>query len=399
MIKRPFFTEEHQQFRAAVRRFAEKEILPYHADWEREGRMPREIWLKAGAMGLLCSDLPEEYGGPGGDWLHSVIVVEELWRLGLSGPGSGFMVQSEMVASYIRSWGSEEQKRHWLPRMARGESIGAIGMSEPSGGSDLQNMRTRARREGDEYVINGQKIFITNGMMCDVLLLAAKTDPDGRKNGISLILVEAERQGFVKGRALEKIGTHAQDTAELFFDNVRVPVSNRLGEEHKGFRMLMTKLAQERLNQAVRSTTVCEAVIDWTVAYTRDRHAFGTTISEFQNTQFVLAQLATETTSLRVFTDWCITQFLAGELSAVDAAKVKLLSTELQGKLIDQCLQFFGGYGYMREYPIARAFVDARLTRIGGGAIEIMKQIIGRDLFATAPATDRKTQETNRESA
>jgi len=307
--------------------------------------------------------------------------VEELWRLGLSGPGTGFMVHSEMVASYIRSWGTEDQKRHWLPRMARGEVIGSIGMSEPGAGSDLQNMTTRAERQGDEYVINGQKIFITNGMMCDLLVLAAKTDRDARKNGISLILVEAERPGFVKGRALEKIGTHAQDTAELFFDNVRVPATNLLGQEHNGFRMLMTKLAQERLNQAVRSTIVCESVIDWTVAYTRERKAFGTTISGFQNTQFVLAQLSAETTSLRVFTDWCITQFMAGELGPIDAAKVKLLATELQGKAVDQCLQFFGGYGYMREYPIARAFVDARLTRIGGGAIEIMKQIIGRSLF------------------
>ena len=383
MIKRPFFTDEHQAFRASVRRFIESEIVPHHAEWEKQGRMPREIWLKAGSMGLLCSDLPEEYGGPGGDWLHNVVVVEELWRLGLSGPGTGFLVHSEMVASYIRSWGTEEQKRYWLPRMASGETIGAIGMSEPSGGSDLQSMTTRAQREGDDYVINGQKIFITNGMMCDLLVLAAKTDRDARKNGISLILVEADRPGFVKGRALEKIGTHAQDTAELFFDNVRVPATNLLGQEHAGFRMLMTKLAQERLNQAVRSSTVCEAVIDWTVAYTRERKAFGTTISEFQNTQFVLAQLAAETTSLRIFTDWCITQFMAGELGPIDAAKVKLLSTELQGKAVDQCLQLFGGYGYMREYPIARAFVDARLTRIGGGAIEIMKQIIGRSLFAT----------------
>jgi acyl-CoA dehydrogenase len=381
MIKRSFFTDEHEAFRAAARRFVETEILPYHADWERQGRMPREIWLKAGSMGLLCCDLPEEYGGPGGDWLHSVVVVEELWRLGLSGPGTGFMVHSEMVASYIRSWGTEDQKRYWLPRMARGEVIGSIGMSEPGAGSDLQNMTTRAERQGDEYVINGQKIFITNGMMCDLLVLAAKTDRDARKNGISLILVEAERPGFVKGRALEKIGTHAQDTAELFFDNVRVPATNLLGQEHNGFRMLMTKLAQERLNQAVRSTIVCESVIDWTVAYTRERKAFGTTISGFQNTQFVLAQLSAETTSLRVFTDWCITQFMAGELGPIDAAKVKLLATELQGKAVDQCLQFFGGYGYMREYPIARAFVDARLTRIGGGAIESMKQIIGRSLF------------------
>jgi alkylation response protein AidB-like acyl-CoA dehydrogenase len=383
-MKRSFFTEEHNAFRDAVRRFAESEIVPHHAEWERQGCMPRELWLNAGGMGLLCCDVPEEYGGPGGDWLHNVIVLEELWRLGLSGPGSGFLVQSDVVATYIRAWGTEEQKRQWLPKMASGEVIGAIGMSEPSGGSDLQNMITRAERSGDEYVINGQKIFITNGMMCDLLIVAAKTDREARKNGISLVLVEADRPGFVKGRALDKIGTHAQDTAELFFDNVRVPTTNLLGQEGQGFKMLMTKLAQERLAQAVRSTTVCESVIAWTVAYTRDRKAFGTTISEFQNTQFVLAQLSAETTSLRVFTDWCISRFLEGELSPIDAAKVKLLSTELQGKAVDQCLQLFGGYGYMREYPIARAFVDSRLTRIGGGSIEIMKQIIGRSLFAEA---------------
>lgn len=389
-MKRSFFTDEHHAFRDAVRRFATTEIVPYHAEWERQGHMPRDLWLKAGSMGLLCCDIPEAYGGPGGDWLHSVIVLEELWRLGLSGPGSGFLVQSDVVASYILAWGTEEQKHQWLPKMASGEVIGAIGMSEPSGGSDLQNMTTRAERTGAEYVINGQKIFITNGMMCDLLILAAKTDREGKKNGISLVLVEADRAGFVKGRALDKIGTHAQDTAELFFDNVRVPVTNLLGQEGQGFRMLMTKLAQERLAQAVRSTTVCEAAIEWTVAYTRDRKAFGTTISGFQNTQFVLAQLSAETTSMRVFTDWCIARFLEGELSPVDAAKVKLLSTELQGKVVDQCLQLFGGYGYMREYPIARAFVDSRLTRIGGGSIEIMKQIIGRSLFAD-PASQGTT--------
>lgn len=380
-IGRPFFTEAHDAFRDTVRRFIEKEIAPHHTQWEIEGKVPRELWQRAGEIGILCPSLPEEYGGAGADWLFDVIVIEELWRAGMSGPGSAFMVHAEMVASYIYSWGSEEQKKTWLPKMARGEVIGAIGMSEPSGGSDLQNMTTRAERVNDEYVINGQKIFITNGVQCDLLILAAKTDSTAGKKGISLILVEADRPGFQKARALRKVGTHAQDTAELFFADLHVPVSNRLGEENRGFKMLMTKLAQERLCQAVRSTTVCEAAIEWTVRYTRDRKAFGKTIADFQNTRFVLAQLDAETTSARIFTDWCIRRFMDGELSPIEAAKAKLISTELQGKVLDQCLQFFGGYGYMLEYPIARAFIDARLTRIGGGTIEIMKQIISNDLF------------------
>jgi acyl-CoA dehydrogenase len=381
MIKRSFFTAEHDSFRTNVRRFIEREITPFHAQWEKDGKTPREVWLKAGELGLFCCNLPVEYGGSGTDWLYNAIVIEELWRAGASGPGTGFMVHSEMVASYIYTWGTEEQKHKWLPRMARGEVIGSIGMSEPGAGSDLQNMTTRAEKKGDDYVINGQKIFITNGMQCDLIVLATKTDPTARKRGISLILVEADRAGFTKGRALDKIGTLAQDTAELFFSDVRVPVSNLLGTEHQGFGMLMTKLAQERLSQAVRSAVVCEAAIDWTVRYTRERKAFGGTIADFQNTQFVMAQLDAETTSLRIFTDWCIERFMAGELDSVNAAKAKLISTELQGKVVDQCLQFFGGYGYMREYPIARAFIDSRVTRIGGGAIEVMKQIIGRALY------------------
>ncbi|CAM3968936.1 acyl-CoA dehydrogenase family protein [Bordetella tumulicola] len=380
-IARPFFTEAHDAFRDTVRRFIEKEIAPHHAQWEIDGKVPRELWQRAGELGILCPSLPEEYGGSGADWLFDVIVIEELWHAGMSGPGSAFMVHAEMVASYIYAWGSDEQKKTWLPKMARGEVIGAIGMSEPSGGSDLQNMTTRAERVGDEYVINGQKIFITNGVQCDLLILAAKTDSTAGKKGISLILVEADRPGFQKARALRKVGTHAQDTAELFFADLHVPISNRLGEENRGFKMLMTKLAQERLCQAVRSTTVCEAAIEWTVRYTRDRKAFGKTIADFQNTRFVLAQLDAETTSARIFTDWCIRRFMEGELSPIEAAKAKLISTELQGKVLDQCLQFFGGYGYMLEYPIARAFIDARLTRIGGGTIEIMKQIISNDLF------------------
>jgi len=292
------------------------------------------------------------------------------------------MVHSEMVAPYILTWGSEELKQTWLPKMAAGEAIGAVAMTEPNAGSDLKEMRTRAERDGEHYIINGQKTYISNGQNCDFILLACKTDKNAGAKGISIVLTEADRPGFSRGRNLDKIGLKAQDTSELFFENLRVPVSNRLGEEGGGFKMLMTKLAQERLTQAIRSICVAEAAIAWTVQYTAERKAFGGTISDFQNTQFVLAQLAAETTALRVFTDWCIKRHLTHDLTPIEAAKVKMLVTDLHCKVVDQCLQFFGGYGYMSEYPIARAYIDARITRIAGGAAEIMKQIIARDMFA-----------------
>jgi acyl-CoA dehydrogenase len=384
MINRELFSSEHEAFRDSVRRFIEDEVAPYHDEWEKQRGIPRELWRKAGELGFLCCDVPEEYGGPGADWLCNVIVIEEFWKAGMSGPGSGFLVHSEVVTPYLLAGGSEELKRYWLPRVARGEAIGALGMTEPSGGSDVQNIKTRAQKDADHYLVNGQKIFITNGIACDFVILATKTDPTAKAKGISLLLVEANRPGFAKGRNLEKIGTHAQDLAELFFTDVTVPAKNLIGAEGDGFAMLMSRLVQERLTQAVRSTAVCEAAIEWTVKYTSERQAFGQKIGDFQNTQFVLADLASETTAVRVFTDWCIRRFMEGTLSPVEAAKIKLLSTNLQGKVVDSCLQFFGGYGYMREYPIARAFVDARLARIGGGSIEIMKQIIGRDLFKGA---------------
>lgn len=369
-------------FRESVRRFVETELVPHHAGWERDKRVPREVWRKAGAAGLLCSSLPAEYGGAGADWLYSVVVIEELAYAGMTGPG--FMVHSEMVAPYVLAWGSEELKQKWLPKMVSGEAIGAVGMTEPGAGSDLKAIRTRAEQDGDDYLINGQKTYISNGQNCDFVLVACKTDPGAGAKGVSIVLTESSREGFVRGRNLDKIGLKAQDTSELFFSNVRVPKSNRLGEEGQGFKMLMTKLAQERLTQAVRSICVAEATIAATVAYTRERKAFGQTIADFQNTQFVLAQLSAETTALRVFTDWCIAQHLQNALSPVDAAKVKLLVTDLHCKVVDQCLQFFGGYGYMTEYPVARAYIDARITRIAGGAAEIMKQIIGRDLFGSS---------------
>ncbi|WP_218036280.1 MULTISPECIES: acyl-CoA dehydrogenase family protein [Sphingobium] len=383
-MNRTLFSTDHEMFRDMVRSFVETEMIPYHADWEKAQRVPREVWLKAGAAGILCCDVPESYGGPGADWLFNVVVIEELAKAGMSGPG--FMVHSEMVAPYILAWGSEELKQTWLPRMVTGEAIGAVAMTEPNAGSDLKALRTRAAHveddQGEAYLINGQKTYISNGQNCDFALVACKTDVSAGARGVSIILSPADTPGFERGRNLEKIGLKAQDTSELFFSDMRVPIANRLGNEGAGFSMLMTKLSQERLTQAIRSICVCEAAIQWTVDYTAERRAFGHTISDFQNTQFVLAQLSAETTALRVFTDWCIASHLKGELSPVDAAKVKLLVTDLHNKVVNECLQFFGGYGYMTEYPIARAFIDARIARIAGGAAEVMKQIIGRDLFA-----------------
>ena len=379
MIDRDLFSPEDEQFRESVRRFVETELVPHHAEWEKAKQVPREIWRRAGDLGVLCCNLPEEYGGAGSSWLSNVIVIEEMARAGVTGPG--FTVHSDMVAPYILSWGNESLKQRWLPQMAAGTVIGAIAMTEPGAGSDLKTIRTRAVRDGDDYVIDGQKVYISNGQLADVVVLACKTDANAGAGGVSLILVEGDRPGFERGRNLEKIGLKAQDTSELFFSGVRVPVTNRLGEEGQGFSMLMTKLAQERLTQAVRSVCVAEAAIRWTIDYTSERQAFGGTIADFQNTQFVVAGLEAETTALRVFVDWCIARFMAGKLTSSEAARAKLLATDLHCKVVDQCLQFFGGYGYMQEYPIARAYIDARITRIAGGAAEVMKQIISRELF------------------
>lgn len=379
MIQRSLFSEEHQLFRDTVRRFVEREIVPYHPQWEEDGQVPRELWLKAGELGLLCCTVPEEYGGLGLDYLFDVIVFEELWRVGASGPG--FLIHTDLVASYILAFGSEEQKRHWLPRMVSGEAIGALGMTEPHAGSDLKALRTSARRDGDEFVINGQKVFISNGQLCDLIVLATKTDKDAGAAGITLFIVETKRNGFRRGRNLMKLGMKAQDTSELFLDDVRVPVTNLLGEEGKGFQQMMTKLAQERLAQAVRSATVIETMIEWTVEYTASREAFGQTIADFQNTRFVLADLKARCDVVRVYTDRCIELFMRGELDSVDAATAKLVASELHCEAADKCLQLFGGWGYMWEYPICRAYADARVVKIAGGSAEIMKTIIARELF------------------
>ena len=379
MIERSLFSEEHDMFRESVRRFIEREIVPFHAGWEEDGIVPRELWLKAGAEGLLCCTVPEEYGGLGLDYLFDVVVFEELWRAGASGPG--FLIHADLVATYILSFGTEEQKRRWLPKMVRGEAIGSLGMTEPHAGSDLKEVRTRAVRDGDDFVINGQKVFISNGQLCDLVVLAVKTDRDAGAKGVSLFLVEADRPGFQKGRNLEKLGMKAQDTSELFFEDVRVPATNLLGQEGRGFAQMMTKLAQERLAQAVRSATVVETMIEWTVDYTAERKAFGGTIADFQNTQFVLADLKARATMVRVFTDRCIELFMAGKLDSVEAAMAKMVTSELHCETADKCLQLFGGWGYMWEYPICRAYADARIVKIAGGSVEIMKTIIARDMF------------------
>jgi len=376
---RSLFSTEHNQFRHVVRRFVEHELSPHHGEWEKAGIVPREIWQRAGQVGLLCPNVSEDYGGAGADWLYNVVVIEELARAGITGPG--FMVHSEMVAPYISAWGSEQLKKKWLPQMVSGEAIGSLAITEPGAGSDAKNILTSAIRDGNHYVINGQKVYISNGQQSDIVVVACKTEPKAGAKGVSLIAVEAGTPGFQRGRNLDKIGNKAQDTAELFFSDVRVPIENRLGNENRGFNMLMTKLAQERLAQAVRGICGAEAAINWTVDYTSHRKAFGGTIADFQNTQFVLAGLSAEVTSARIFTDWCINSFMHGELTPTDAAKAKLLVTDLHCKVVDECLQFFGGYGYMTEYPIARAYIDSRITRIAGGAAEIMKQIIARDLF------------------
>ena len=373
---RPVFREDHEQFREQARRFIEKEIAPNLHDWEHAGIVPKDIWRKAGEVGLLCSTVPEAYGGSGGDFGHSAVMIEELARVNAT--AIGFTTHSEIVAPYIVAYGTEEQKQRWLPRMASGELIGVIAMSEPGIGSDLRSMRTSAKREGDEYLINGQKTFITNGGNAGLMVTATKTDPASKD--LTLICVEEDRVGFSKGRMLEKIGLKGQDTSELFFDNVRVPVANRLGEEGKGFSYLTHQLAWERTIIGIRAAASIEALLEDTLQYVRDRKVFGKTVFDFQNTKFKLAECKAQATMLRVFVDDCLGKAMRGELSAEVGAMCKLMGSEMQGKVLDELLQLHGGYGFMSEYKISRAWVDARVARIYGGTSEIMKEIIGRTL-------------------
>lgn len=375
---RTVFREDHEMFRDQVRRFIDREISPFHGQWEKDGIVPKEVWRKAGREGLLCCMIPEAYGGGGGDFGHAAVVIEELAWVNASGPG--FPLHSDIVSPYILTYGTEEQKKEWLPKLARGELIGAIAMTEPGTGSDLKSVRTTATRDGDEYVINGQKTFITNGQNAGLVLLVCKTDPEKGSKGISLIVVEDGTPGFSKGRKLDKIGLHAQDTCELFFSDVRVPVANRLGEENAGFGYLMHELAQERLIIAVRACASIEGMFERTVKYTRERKAFGQPLFDFQNSRFKLAQAKSKMTMLRAFVDHCIELHFKRELTPLMAAMAKLNSTELQTQLLDEFLQLHGGYGYMSEYVIGSAWVDARVMRIYGGTDEIMKEIIARSI-------------------
>jgi alkylation response protein AidB-like acyl-CoA dehydrogenase len=373
------YTDEHHAFRDTVRRFVEREVVPHHREWEKQGYVPREVWRKAGELGFLCPALPAEYGGGGGDFLLSTIVTEELCWAGATGPL--FYLHSDIVAPYLLHYGTEEQKRTWLPRMASGETISGICMTEPGAGSDVAAIRTRARRDGNELVVSGQKIFISNGQIADLFLVAAKTDPDAGAKGVSLVLVESDRPGFARGRNLEKIGMHAQDTSELFFDEVRVPTSNLLGAEGKGFGYLMSQLPQERLLVAIGAVAAAESAIKWTLDYVRDRKAFGAPLAEKQHVRFALTEAHTEVTVGRTFLDHCIALHLEGKLDTATASMAKYWLSDMQNRVIDACLQLHGGYGYMWEYPIARAWADARVQRIYGGANEIMKEIIARKLF------------------
>ncbi|MBS0469130.1 MAG: acyl-CoA dehydrogenase family protein [Proteobacteria bacterium] len=377
LIQRTIYREDHEQFREQARRFFEREVVPFHAQWERDGIVPKEVWRKAGREGLLNTMLPEPYGG-GGDFGHAAILIEEVARTGAS--GLGFPLHSDIVAPYINAYGTTEQKDRWLPRMAAGELIGAIAMTEPGAGSDLKSVRTTARLDGDHYVINGSKTFITNGINSEIVIVVAKTAPELGAKGVSLIVVEEDTPGFSKGRKLEKIGLMAQDTAELFFDNVRVPVGNLLGEENMGFKYLMQELAQERLVVAVRAAASIETFLQKTVDYTRERKAFGQTVFEFQNTRFKLAEAKAQATMLRVFVDDCMALHMERKLTPERAAMVKLNATALQNRLLDEFLQLHGGYGYMTEYQVGRAWTDARVGRIYGGSDEIMKEIIARTL-------------------
>lgn len=375
---RRVLNEDHERFRDTVRKFVTANILPYHEQWEEDGFVPRSLWLQAGELGILLPSIPEEYGGGGGDFGFNAVIIEELARVNASGPG--FSMHSDIVAHYILTYGTEEQKLRWLPRMARGELIGALAMTEPGTGSDVKAIRTTARRDGDAFIVDGQKTFITNGHNADLVITAVKTDPELGREGISLICLEAGAEGFSKGRNLKKIGLPAQDTAELFFSGVRVPVDNLLGQENQGFGYLMHNLPQERLVIALRATASIEAILESTVEYTKERKSFGKSLFEHQNTRFVLASVRAKAEMLRVFVDHCLELLLEDQLTPERAAMAKLVSTEIQGAGLDDLLQLFGGYGYMSEFVVGRAWRDARVMRIYGGSSEIMKEIISRTL-------------------
>ncbi|MBN9101763.1 MULTISPECIES: acyl-CoA dehydrogenase family protein [unclassified Pseudonocardia] len=379
-MQRDIFDAEHDAFRDLVRTFLTKEVVPFHEQWENDGQVDRAIWKAAGAAGLLGTDVPEEFGGGGvDDFRYNAIVTEEISAAGTS--GLGFPLQNDVIAPYLLRLANDEQKQRWLPGFCSGEIITAIAMTEPGTGSDLQGITTNAHQDGNgDWILNGSKTFITNGILADLVIVVAKTDPEAGSRGFSLLVVERGMEGFERGRRLKKVGMKAQDTAELSFTDVRVPAANVLGELGQGFVYLMQNLAQERLSIAVGSIAGAAQALKWTLDYTKDRKAFGKPVATFQNTRFELAEMDTEITVTQVFVDKCISEHVAGRLSIADAAKAKWWASDVLKRVVDRCVQLHGGYGYMMEYPIAKAFVDSRVQSIYGGTNEIMKEIIGRSL-------------------
>jgi alkylation response protein AidB-like acyl-CoA dehydrogenase len=379
-MRHSLYEPQHDEFREMVRAWAEKTVAPFHAQWEKEGIVPRDVWLSGGAQGLLGMDMEERFGGGGvRDFRYNAVLDEELTRIGASGVGFG--LHNDVVGPYLRDLATEEQRQRWLPGFCSGALITAIAMTEPAAGSDLQGIRTAAHKDGDGWILTGSKTFITNGINSDLVIVVARTDPDAPgSKGLSLLVVERDMAGFTRGRNLDKIGLKAQDTAELFFDEVRVPAENLLGVENRGFYHLMDSLPQERLSIAVGAVASAETVLARTREYVLGRTAFGRPVGSFQNTRFVLAELQTEATIARTFVDECVRQLATGELTAVDAAMAKWWTTDLQQKVADRCLQLHGGYGYMDEYPVSKAWRDSRVQSIYGGTNEIMKEIIGRSL-------------------
>lgn len=378
---RTIFDEVHQQFRSTFRSWLDKEIVPHHEEWEAAGITPRELWLNAGKQGFLGLNVPGAYGGGDTDDYHfAAIMAEEIGTTGVIGSANGITLHNDIVLPYFLGLANEEQRARFLPGMVTGEVIGALGITEPNTGSDVAGIRTTGLKKGGAFIVNGAKTFISNGINSDVVIVVCRTDPEKGHRGISLLLVERGMKGFERGRNLNKLGMHAQDTAELFFSDVEVPAENVLGEEGNGFVYLMTNLAQERLGIAVGAVAVADAALHWTLDYTKERKAFGQSISQFQNSKFLLAELATEVQIAQVYVDRCVELHCEGKLSAEQAAAAKFWTTELQNKVVDRCLQLHGGYGYMMEYPIARAWADSRIQTIYGGTTEIMKEIVGRSI-------------------
>jgi alkylation response protein AidB-like acyl-CoA dehydrogenase len=380
-MQRNLFTDEHELFRDSFRQFLDREVVPHAEAWDAAGIVDRAVFEKAGAAGFLAIDVPEEFGGGGvKDFRYQLVIAEEIQKAGANSVGLGLTLHNDICIPYFLHQTNDEQRARWLPDICAGRKITAVAMTEPGIGSDLASMTTTAIRDGDHYIVNGSKTFITNGINSDLVITAVKTDPSLKHAGMSLLILERGMEGFERGRNLDKIGMHAQDTAELFFTDVRVPVANRLGEEGQGFRYLVSNLAQERLSIAVTGVASARQAFDWTLEYCKERKAFGQPIGSFQNSRFKLAEMKTEIEIGQTFIDQCVLQLNAGTLTVEDAAMAKWWSTELQGKVIDGCVQLFGGYGFMTEYPIAKAYADARITRIYGGTTEIMKEIIGRSL-------------------